>query len=60
MCIRDRAYTAWLEGFLGGGLKTLLTVIKAVTLDVVSLIMLLTISYSYGRGRVQSLSLIHI
>lgn len=48
------AYTAWLEDFLGGGLKTLLTVIRAVTLDVVSLIMLMTISYSYGRGRMPS------
>ncbi len=43
------AYQTFLSGFLGGSLHAFFTVVKSVTLDMISLIMLLTISFSFEQ-----------
>ena len=47
-------YQSFLKGLLGGAVVKLLTVIQESTLGLISLILLLTISFSYERQRTQS------
>lgn len=42
-------YQEWLAGLLGGAFLDLLTLICNATLNLISLVFLLTVSYSYGR-----------
>ncbi len=44
-----QGYQDWLSIFMGGFFRGFFTTVKAVTLDIVSLIMILTISYSYEK-----------
>lgn len=44
-------YQAFLDTFLGGGVRELLILIDNSTLNVLSMLLLITISYNYGRNR---------
>ena len=44
-------YQAFLDGFLGGRVRDLLVLIYNSTLNALSLLLLVTISYNYGRNR---------
>ena len=45
-------YQAFLDGFLGGRVRDLLVLIYNSTLNALSLLLLVTISYNYGRNPV--------